>query len=680
MLSMDRHAYERHKAAAAERQAVISKIGREIGALPPVRNPERKRRALASFRFFMEAYLGAIFSMAWSDDHLHAIDRIEAAAKHGGLYALAMPRGTGKTSLCDAATIWAPFTGRRRFAFLFAANQTAANDHIEAIKKELETNELLAEDFPEIIYPIRCLEGIANRAAGQRYMGRPTYIRWKQDRLVLPTIAGSRASGAIIRAAGLDTNFRGAFYTPPTGGRIRPDWAVIDDPQTDESAKSFDQCNDRERRIKGGILGLAGNDRTIAAVMPCTIIYPHDLAERFLDRKQNPTWRGHTAKLLYDFPSRRDLWEEYWRMYIQDLDADGDGATATDYYLERQAEMDEGAKPAWPARHPGCATATEYAMRLHLTDPYAFAAEYQNEPIIDVEETTKLDRDAIIKRTNNHRPGLVPHGARFLVAHVDVQKKALFYCVVAWEDHFRGHLVDYGTWPKQRSIYYTLRDLRATIQRAYPGRSFEAQLYAALDDLAGELLGREWPIDGGGGQRLDRVGIDANWGESTDTVYRFCRTNKHAANLRPMHGTAVGASAKPLVYPGYKRKRGAIAGEQWIIPPPAPIRHITFDANYWKTKTAGMLAAPIGERGALDLHEGDHRLLADHCTSEYPVKVEGRGRIVDEWKLQPGRDNHFWDNLIGCAVLGSTLGITSGQTAGPRKQGRRRPKKATPIR
>ena len=154
MVTMDRRAYERHKTQAAGRQATISAAGREIGPLPPVRNPERKRRALASFQFFMEAYLGQIFNLPWSEDHLHAIERIELAATKGGLYALAMPRGTGKTSMCDAATIWAPATGRRRFAFLFAANQSAANDRIEAIKRELSTNELIADDFPEIVYQI----------------------------------------------------------------------------------------------------------------------------------------------------------------------------------------------------------------------------------------------------------------------------------------------------------------------------------------------------------------------------------------------------------------------------------------------------------------------------------------------------------------------------------------------
>lgn len=627
----------------------------------------------------METYLDLIFSLPWSDDHLQVIDRIEQAADVGGLFALAMPRGSGKTSICDAAAIWAPLTGRRRFAFLFAASQTAANERIDAIRKELSANDKLAEDFPEVCYPIRCLEGIANRAAGQTYLGSPTGIKWKQDRVVLPTIPGSRASGAVIRAAGLDSNFRGASYTPPEGGRIRPDFAIIDDPQTDESAKSPDQCDDRERRIKGGILGLAGIDRTIAAVMPCTIIYPQDLAARFLDRKQNPAWRGHTAKLLYEFPSRLDLWESYWEHYTQSLEAGGDGSAATDFYVANQADMDAGAVAGWSHRHPGCASAIEYAMRLYLQDPYAFAAEYQNEPIVDEDQTAKLDPVAIQRKTNAHKAGLVPHGSRFLVAHIDVQKKALFWLVAAWEDYWRGHVVAYGAYPKQPTAYYTLRDLRQTMARAHPKLSFEAMLYAGLDTLTQTLLSVDWKIDGGGAQHIDRLGIDANWGESTETVYRVCRQSRFAAILRPMHGRAVGASSKPMVYPGRKRKKGEIVGEQWLIPPAAPIRHISFDANHWKTKVAAMLTAPIGERGAIDLHIGDHRLLADHLTSEYPVKVEGRGRTVDEWKLHPGRDNHYWDNLIGCAVLASTLGIATGQTIQPRKQSTRAPRKATSL-
>ena len=53
---------------------------------------------------------------------------------------------------------------------------------------------------------------------------------------------------------------------------------------------------------------------------------------------------------------------------------------------------------------------------------------------------------------------------------------------------------------------------------------------------------------------------------------------------------------------------------------------------------------------------GDHRLLAEHLTAEYPVKVGAKGREVDEWKSKLGRENHLLDCLVGCAAAASVLG------------------------
>lgn len=90
-------------------------------------------------------------------------------------------------------------------------------------------------------------------------------------------------------------------------------------------------------------------------------------------------------------------------------------------------------------------------------------------------------------------------------------------------------------------------------------------------------------------------------------------------------------------------------------------RHLTFDTNHWKTFAADRLRTPEGAPGCLRLFDagvGGHRLLADHLTSEYPVSVTGRGRTVEEWKLTPGRDNHWWDTLVGACVAASVLGLT----------------------
>lgn len=99
------------------------------------------------------------------------------------------------------------------------------------------------------------------------------------------------------------------------------------------------------------------------------------------------------------------------------------------------------------------------------------------------------------------------------------------------------------------------------------------------------------------------------------------------------------------------------------------IQYVAFDTNYWKTFIYSRLAVAPGDKGCLALF-GDanqHRLFADHLTAKDRVKTPGRGRTVDEWKLRPGRDNHWFDGIVGCAVGASVLGAElMGVTCGSR--------------
>jgi len=52
---------------------------------------------------------------------------------------------------------------------------------------------------------------------------------------------------------------------------VRPALVVLDDPQTDESARSLSQCANRESVLAGAVLGLAGPGKKISGIMPCTV-------------------------------------------------------------------------------------------------------------------------------------------------------------------------------------------------------------------------------------------------------------------------------------------------------------------------------------------------------------------------------------------------------------------------
>ena len=86
------------------------------------------------------------------------------------------------------------------------------------------------------MFPIQCLEGLANRCIGQLYQGERTHIEWESRKIVLPTIPNSKASGAAIKVAGITGGIRGRKHKRADGRAVRPSLVVIDDPQTDESA------------------------------------------------------------------------------------------------------------------------------------------------------------------------------------------------------------------------------------------------------------------------------------------------------------------------------------------------------------------------------------------------------------------------------------------------------------
>jgi hypothetical protein len=605
------------------------------------------------------------FHLNWSADHLKVINRIEQAVMSGGLFSMAMPRGSGKTTICECACIWAALNGHREFVCLIGSDEGHAMDMLESIKMELDGNELLLADYPEVVFPIQALDGIANRCNGQLYQGERTHIGWTAREIVLPTMPGSVASGAIVKVAGITGRIRGMKYKRADGRTVRPTLVVIDDPQTDESARSLSQCATRESILAGAILGLAGPGKKISGIMPCTVIRPGDMADNILSREKHPEWNGERTRMVYSFPGDEKLWMRYGELRAESLRMFGDMRLATEFYLSNRVAMDDGAEIAWPERfNHDELSAIQHAMNLKLQDEAAFFAEYQNEPLPEVKASdNELTTDQIAGKLNRIDRQLVPIGANHLTMFIDVQATLLFYAVIAWEGDFTGYLVDYGTYPDQKRPYFTLRDARATLAVATKAGGLEGCIYAGLERLTADRLTREWKRDDGAMLRIEKCLIDANWGSSTDVVYQFCRQSQFAGIVMPSHGRFVGASSQP--FSEYKRKPGDRVGHNWRIPNvhgKRAVRHVVYDTNFWKTFIHARLAVAMGDRGCLS-HFGDtpetHRLLAEHLSAEYRVRTEGRGRIVDEWKQRPERgDNHWFDCVVGCAVAASMQGVS----------------------
>ena len=661
--------YEERKEAERQRNAAQSLAGRDIAPIPEVVNPERKTACERNFQLFCETYFPDTYALAWSADHIKAIERIETAVLRGGLFALAMPRGSGKSTLTETAALWAMLYGHREFVTLIGATESAALEMLDSIKTELEVNERLAEDFPEVCYPIAQLDGIANRCAGQICNGERTRITWTSNEIVLPTIAESKASGIIVRVAGITGRIRGMKYKRSDGRSVRPSLVIIDDPQTSESAGSLEQTKKRVRVLAGDILGLAGPGQKISGIMPCTIIRPGDMADIILNRNTHPDWNGEKTRMVDKFPINMKLWEEYAEIRADALREEGNFQRATDFYLANREAMDAGAVVSWEARYNHDeVSALQHAMNLKLQDEAAFQAEYQNDPLPeDTFDESLLSVDEICGKINGIVRGKVPLYCDKLTMFIDVQKALLFYTVIAWADDFTGAVIDYGAWPDQHRRQFSLADANPTIHSKFPKAGFEGGLYSALTKLTDDYLGREWEREDGALLKIEKALVDANWGQSTDIVYQFCRQSVHAGIIMPSHGRYVGASSKPMTE--YRRQPGDKLGFNWMIPNVAgkrAIRHVIYDTNYWKSFIHARLGISLGDNGCLSLYgriPGNHQLLAEHLTAEYRVRTEGRGRTVDEWKLKPqNSDNHWLDCVAGCAVCASILGAALPET------------------
>lgn len=664
------YAYERKKEAEAKRQRMQSAQGAEIGSIPECMNPDRREECRFNLRLFCEVYLPEQFPLAWSEAHLAAITRLESSILNGGLFAYAMRRGGGKTTLARAAVLWATLYGHRNYVVLIAATDRDARKSLRSIKTMLQHNDELLADFPEVIYPIRHLGGVAQRAQKQTYNGEPTNIHWKQDAVIYADIPGAEGSQAVIETIGITGAVRGRNITRPDGTTVRPSFVLLDDPQKKTDARSPNRIEFLTEIINGDVLGLAGPGEAISAVMTCTIIEPDDLAERYLDHTRNPMWQGQLSGILESLPTNEALWLEYSQILAASFEEGTEGRPATEFYRRNQAAMDEGAKATWPeCFEPWQASAIQNAMTLKLRNENAFWAEYMNQPRRRGLSTSAASRTQVYATIGQLARRLTPFAAGnsteltqpSLTGFIDVHLSALYWMMVATDSRSIAHVIDYGTWPEQNSRYFSLGSIKKTIAHAYAGHPEDHQILAAIADLL-KLLKNEWLDEEGNGTKPDLILVDAGWGAHTDTIFAAC---KNGEKILPSKGTGIGPAHRDLTE--WTKNTGDKFGDHSLISAASGKRKqksVWFDSNYWKSRVHRAFQVPAGSSGGLSLfkgHASDHELLADHIVAEYPIETFGRGRRVDVWNPNPGKpDNHWLDCLVGCHVAHAILQLTPG--------------------
>lgn len=637
------------------------------------KDQERRKRGCESLLEFGTQYFPDALSKSVSRDHISMAEKIQACTDRGEMFAGAYPRGSGKSTWMKIGILRATLIHPSFYTLLIGATSPFAQKALRDLKHWLRFNDLLFEDYPEACAPIRHLAGSAARANGQHVNGEDTQPRWTGTFIQMATLKGAACSGNVIDVAGITGEIRGRQVARIDGHILRPRAVLLDDVQTRESAKSSVQTGDREQTINSDVRYAAGPNGAIGLMMACTVIYEDDLACRYLDRSKYPEWHGERSRMLLSEPENDELWQEYWDILSDDLRNDAGRERSTEFYRGNRDAMDAGAAVSWEDRffpEKGELSGIQHAMNLKLSNPEAFASEYQNEPIVIQSDAALPESRQIQTRVNGLGRGVVPEDASTLTAFVDCSEDVLWWMVCAWTPTVDCHILDYGVWPKQRKPYVTLNDCDVTMQQVatadgLSNPSKQAALFHGLKLLKAALCDREWLSDDGESYRVSKFAVDAGWGQQTDTVYKFCR----AAASIPSKGFGITAGRKPLE--DAAKKRGERSGPGWRYRKAdgRSQKQLQIDTNYHKTECFRSLVVNEGDPGGTwlfgkphntrpDKVTVDHRMLCDQLTAETRTLTEGQGRTVWEYHNVRKIDNHFLDCLVGCRALALLEGIS----------------------
>lgn len=667
----------------AAQELTLNKWGALI-AKGPV-DLDRRIACTDSFKLFCETYMPEAFHLGWSNVHLEAIEKIEDAVSNAGNYALAMPRGSGKSTLSKAGVLWSVLTGRVRYAIFVGATANASNSALSAMKSNLQYNSELLEDFPEICAVVRAMEGETRKASGLRWNGEVTNMYWGQDRVILPTLQGFHADwydkvpnsfSGILDVSSITGNIRGRAIELPSGDIIRPELAICDDIQDRESAASPTQVQKRMSTLKGDVAYLGSPTRPCSVICPITVIYEDDVAMQLLDHKQNPEFRGTRSAMLPKMPwddmseEDRDACQELWNDYQIKREYDFLNGTShhVDFYEENRDALDGNGESSWPERYSEQRkeiSAIQSAMNLYLSDEESFMAEAQNQPQpLEDAAQVPLTPEDIMKRGINIEKNVCPSNTDFLTAFIDVSRNVLWYTIVAWnKEDFKGHIVNYGIFPQQIGNYHTLATCKKTIPERYPDVEYSQALTNSLDECVSQILGYNFFTESGVPVYIERLGIDSGWGAESQTVYNFTRQAR-SRTLVSTKGFGSTPSRRPLVDPEKERQpRSSLVGQWKFTRNSVGTTLLQYDTNLWKTKANALLRCTNQAKTGLTLfnkkvngRSPNHRMLADQLTAETSVWVEGGGRRIETWKNPPHRDNHLFDCLVGCTVLAHVCG------------------------
>ena len=198
------------------------------------------------------------------------------------------PRASGKSTWpCLILPVWALAHGHRRFVLMLSNNDGAVKKHESRIHAQLEDNERLLVDFPDL-----------------------AVSKDGRDRVT--------RAGQMVMARSIKSQIQGAVAPDGT----RPDLIVLDDIEKDEANYSAEERDRRLATMRNNILPM--NEHAIVALVGTTTMYGsimHDVVmaargERVAKWIRESQFAPHYYPAILDEggPRERSLWPGSWSL------------------------------------------------------------------------------------------------------------------------------------------------------------------------------------------------------------------------------------------------------------------------------------------------------------------------------------------------------------------------------
>ena len=640
--------------SSTERSHNFRARGRELGEIPIIANPLRRLAAKWSLLKFGITYCmgpDKMIKRPPSPRMVKFVDALQQTIEHGGNRHVRWPRGKGKSTWLKVAAIWALVFGFHDFVVIIAATKPMAEIAVDEIWKFCTEDPIFAEDFPEFAKPLADVSLTPQRCRVQTYKGVKTHIcenaRYAYKRFA--TLQGFPQTGGIIAARGTDQAIRGLNIDSK-----RPSFIFLDDPQTDEDAKSTGR-NGRvdkiEARIQGALQGLGETNKTISAVMASTPIEPNDISERYADPERHGEWLTTTETLVVSFGPK-----EWITAYLREVARDNAVhdvllTRSRAFYIAHRAEIEQGVEMMDNQDYDDTleVSAYQHALnRLHVMKAKAFYAECQMKPTT-AQGVFKLSADKVAEHVNGFPLGIIPP---------QCDQGVLAFCDINDDEGLRWELgafgagrivavLAYGRYPKDGSL----------IPDGTPLSAKPKFLAPAMREVARAIKSVRLQ-SANGIETVRGICFDGGW--LTDTVAQIC------AELDGKDGVAV-CWSKGFASQQYSRyhherakvTKGLRAAEECHTWATANGQYLAFNTDYWKeTSQSSFLAPPLAESSSsfYGTDKVEHfEFAAEVAAEELESKVEDR-RCGSIWKWKVNGMNHYGDCHAGLMVFGAIRG------------------------